>query len=66
MTNYAAFKKRISACANRHECDKLDISLDRLFTIGALTISEFQKLDIALIHKKETCFYYRKALEKTL
>jgi len=52
-TNYQAFADRIKKVNNKNGFRKLEKSLDNLLVNGALTVSEYQRLDGKLMDAKE-------------
>lgn len=53
-TNYTSFKTRINKAVTLQDLDRLDISLDRLWSVGVFTQSEFVRLDSAILDKKDS------------
>lgn len=49
MTNYQSFTQRIKQADTPEELQRLSNSLDRLYTAGIFTISEFSRLDAKIL-----------------
>ena len=49
MSNYQTAVKRIQSADNLGKLERLERSLDNLYTMGLLTVSEFVKLDCLLM-----------------
>lgn len=49
MSNYQSAVKRIQAADNLGKLERLERSLDNLYCMGLLTVSEFVKLDCLLM-----------------
>jgi hypothetical protein len=49
MSNYQSAVKRIQSADNLGKLERLERSLDNLYTMGLLTVSEFVKLDCLLM-----------------
>ena len=49
MSNYQSAVKRIQSADNLGKLERLERSLDNLYCMGLLTVSEFVKLDCLLM-----------------
>ena len=49
MSNYQSAVKRIQSADNLDKLERLERSLDNLYCMGLLTVSEFVKLDCLLM-----------------
>jgi hypothetical protein len=49
MSNYQSAVKRIQSADNLGKLERLERSLDNLYNLGLLTVSEFVKLDCLLV-----------------
>ncbi len=49
MSNYQTAVKRIQSADNLGKLERLERSLDNLYNMGLLTVSEFVKLDCLLM-----------------
>ena len=49
MSNYQSAVKRIQSADNLGKLERLERSLDNLYNLGLLTVSEFVKLDCLLM-----------------
>lgn len=54
VTNYISFKIRINKATTLQDLDRLDISLDRLWSAGVFTQAEFIRLDSAILDKRDS------------
>jgi len=53
-TNYASFVKRIEKAITLDDVLRLNLSLDRLYNSGQITVSEFKRLDAKIVDKHES------------
>jgi len=51
-TNYTSAIERINRCNTIEDCDKMEKSLQRIWDNGLFTVSEFSRLDGALMKRK--------------
>lgn len=51
-SNYQTALHRIRQCQTKGDCDSLEKSLQRCHKVGALTDSEYQRLDLKLVDQR--------------
>ncbi len=51
MSNFKSMTQRINKAVTLDDLKKLDVSLGRVFNVGAISASEFWKLDDMILNK---------------